>query len=243
MFSLLEVTGRSVAAPGQYRSAMSTAALRVVFDTNVLLSLWVFEDSRFAPLRDRVDAGDWLALTRDDCLAEFRRVLGYPAFALDAARQAAIHADYAATARCEPAGPASAVAVPRCQDRDDQKFLELARDAGADWLVSADKALLKLAGRCQRAGLFRILSPDAALAELQAEVAMPANSKPFALSLSKGGDIVAAAQDKPFDPAQNGLRQAQPERVLTEGIGPSSPATAPCIFPHPSQASPACSPA
>ena len=78
-----------------------------------------------APLRDRVDAGDWLALTRDDCLAGFPARARLPAFALDAARQAAIHADYAATARCEPAGPASAVAVPRCQDRDDQ-FLELA---------------------------------------------------------------------------------------------------------------------
>ena len=27
---------------------------------------------------------------------------------------------------------------PRCRDRDDQKFLELARDAGADWLVTAE---------------------------------------------------------------------------------------------------------
>jgi predicted nucleic acid-binding protein len=34
------------------------------------------------------------------------------------------------------------VALPRCKDRDDQKFLELARDTvKPTWLVTADKAL------------------------------------------------------------------------------------------------------
>jgi hypothetical protein len=56
-------------------------------------------------------------------------------------------------------------ALPRCKDRDDQKFLELARDAGADWLVTADKALLRLARGGRLRGLFRILTPEAALAE------------------------------------------------------------------------------
>ena len=55
--------------------------------------------------------------------------------------------------------------LPRCKDRDDQKFLELARDAGADWLVTADKALLRLARGGRLRGLFRILTPEAALAE------------------------------------------------------------------------------
>jgi hypothetical protein len=35
------------------------------------------------------------------------------------------------------------VRLPVCSDRDDQKFLELARDAGAAILVTKDKALLK----------------------------------------------------------------------------------------------------
>ena len=46
---------------------------RVLFDTNVLLSLWVFADSRFAPLRACIDCGEWLALTDEHCLAEFKR--------------------------------------------------------------------------------------------------------------------------------------------------------------------------
>jgi predicted nucleic acid-binding protein len=54
-----------------------------------------------------------------------------------------------------------AIQLPNCSDRDDQKFLELARDAGAAILVTKDKALLKLARRTARDGLFRIMPPEA----------------------------------------------------------------------------------
>jgi putative PIN family toxin of toxin-antitoxin system len=136
----------------------------VVFDTNVLVSLYVFADSRFAALRARIESGEWQALTNDSCFGEFRRVLGYPLFALTEDRQQAALAAYQATATHHAATMLSeAVALPRCKDRDDQKFLELARDAGADWLVTADKALLRLARRDRLRGLFRILTPEAAL--------------------------------------------------------------------------------
>jgi predicted nucleic acid-binding protein len=39
----------------------------------------------------------------------------------------------------------SGVRLPVCTDKDDQKFLELARDANATILITKDKALLKLA--------------------------------------------------------------------------------------------------
>ena len=65
------------------------AAVRVVLDTNVLLSLFVFADSRYAPLRGRLESGEWRALTDQRCLHEFQRVLAYPMFSLDAAGQQA----------------------------------------------------------------------------------------------------------------------------------------------------------
>lgn len=139
----------------------------MVFDTNVLVSLYVFSDSRFLPLRHRVERGHWLALTNDACLGEFRRVLAYPMFTLDVTRQAVSLAAYAERAVIIR-GPAAASALPplpRCKDRDDQKFLELARDGGAECLVTADKALLKLARRERMRELFRILTPEAALLE------------------------------------------------------------------------------
>jgi putative PIN family toxin of toxin-antitoxin system len=140
--------------------------LRVVFDTNVLLSMFVFADSRFAPLRAEVDAGRWLAYTRSDCLEEFRRVLDYAMFKLETERQAAAYTAYAAIARQpEHDTPPEPAPLPRCKDKDDQKFLELARDIGADWLVSSDKALLKLNRKLT--GRYRILKPEQALKELQ----------------------------------------------------------------------------
>lgn len=141
--------------------------MRVVLDTNVLVSLYVFADSRFAPLREKVESGDWQALTGDACLEEFRRVLTYPMFDLSADRQQAALAAYQLRVQRIPAlaDGAARADLPRCKDRDDQKFLELARDGKADWLVTADKALLKLARRERLRGLFRILTPEAALAE------------------------------------------------------------------------------
>ncbi len=140
---------------------------RAVFDTNLLVSLYIFADSRFTPLRNRIERGDWLALTSDACFEEFRRVLGYPMFRLTPDQQALALSAYASTAWQLPplAADAARAALPRCKDRDDQKFLELARDGSAEYLVTADKALLRLARGNRLRGLFRILTPEAALAE------------------------------------------------------------------------------
>ncbi|MBI5786654.1 MAG: putative toxin-antitoxin system toxin component, PIN family [Rhodocyclales bacterium] len=137
-------------------------AVRVVLDTNVLLSLFVFADSRYAPLRGRLDAGAWRALTDERCLHEFQRVLAYPMFSLDAAAQAAAFDAYSRQAETI-AAVVDPVILPECKDPDDQKFLEVARDGGAQWLVTSDKALLKLAQRRKLAHLFGIVTPKRAL--------------------------------------------------------------------------------
>ena len=142
---------------------------RVVFDTNVLVSLFVFTDSRFAPLLREVDDGRWIAFSNAACYAEFERVLAYPVFGLSADRQAACARAWQTCLTVAPSPMETAVSLPRCKDRDDQKFLELARDAQAKCLVTADKALLKLARRDKLRGLFQIVTPEAALAELAAQ--------------------------------------------------------------------------
>lgn len=137
-------------------------AVRVVLDTNVLLSLFVFADSRYAPLRERLESGHWLALTDERCLAEYRRILAYPMFSLDESAQAAAFAAFAERAEVIAPGNDPA-ALPECKDADDQKFLEVARDGGARWLVTSDKALLKLARRRKLEHLFGIVRPEQAL--------------------------------------------------------------------------------
>jgi putative PIN family toxin of toxin-antitoxin system len=159
------MTGRDTdSATASFTASSTMPPLRVVLDTNVLLSLYVFADSRFAPLRARLDRGEWRAVCSPACLDEFRRVLGYPQFKLDPAAQAAAYVAYADRIElATPRGMAALPGLPRCQDRDDQKFLEAARDGAAAWLVTADKALLKLARGRRLDGLFRILTPEAAL--------------------------------------------------------------------------------
>lgn len=140
----------------------------MVFDTNVLVSLYVFADSRFLPLRHQVDDGRWVALSNAACLEEFRRVLAYSQFGVDPVQQQQALAAYRSKlSLIEPAADPKAM-LPHCSDRDDQKFLELARDGDAQVLITADKALLKLARRDRLRGLFRIITPTAMLDEFQA---------------------------------------------------------------------------
>ena len=148
---------------------MTGEAPRVVLDTNVLLSLFVFADSRFAPIRRTIEDGRWQALADERCLAEFRRVLGYPMFSLDEAARAAAFDAYAALVLPVEPVPGNPVPLPLCEDKDDQKFLELARDGGAALLVTSDKALLRLARRLRTSGQFRLLTPHDALALIPAD--------------------------------------------------------------------------
>ena len=153
---------------GTETASLSARRRRVVLDTNVLVSLYVFADSRFAQLRARIEGGEWQALTNDACFNEFRRVLAYPMFALaDAGQRRALAAYDASVTRLAESGlrQTASAALPRCRDLDDQKFLELARDSAADWLVTGDKALLRLARRDGLCGLFRILTPEMALTD------------------------------------------------------------------------------
>jgi putative PIN family toxin of toxin-antitoxin system len=144
--------------------ASVAAPLRIVLDTNVVLSLYVFSDSRLARLKRELEAGRWLALSNADCLVEYRRVLGYPQFGLSATDQENAMAAYQGIVKDLSGIVPGKESLPVCSDRDDQKFLELARDGGADYLVSADRALLKLARHKRLPVAFRILTPDAAVA-------------------------------------------------------------------------------
>jgi putative PIN family toxin of toxin-antitoxin system len=140
---------------------------RVVIDTNVLLDFWVFDDAASRPLRSAVERGQVNALRSGDSVDEFTEVIMREKFELATDARFGILRDWDRLAV-----PVERVfAAPfACSDRDDQKFLDLAYTARADWLVTRDKALLKLARRARRDGL-KILAPVAACAELGTIVA------------------------------------------------------------------------
>lgn len=135
-------------------------ALTIVIDTNVCLDLFVFRDPRWAPLLAALERGEVKAVTRADCRDEYRVVLHYPHLPLDedSRAQAAARFDELVTVVAPDSKP---IRLPVCTDRDDQKFLEIARDANAAILITKDKALLKLGRKTLQGGLFRIMLPEA----------------------------------------------------------------------------------
>ncbi len=136
---------------------------RIVLDTNVCLDLFVFRDPRWSQLLAALRNGTVDAVTRDDCRMEWSIVLHYPHLKLDDAARTRVTTEFDALIRCTPIPAASdaAVRLPICKDKDDQKFLELSRDINADVLITKDKALLKLARKTRRDGLFSIMTPEA----------------------------------------------------------------------------------
>jgi putative PIN family toxin of toxin-antitoxin system len=135
-------------------------AQAIVIDTNVCLDLFVFHDPRWAPLLAALERGEVKAVTRADCRDEYRIVLHYPHLPLDDDSRALAAARFDALVTVV-APDSKPVRLPVCTDRDDQKFLEIARDANAAILITKDKALLKLARKTAQGGLFRIMLPEA----------------------------------------------------------------------------------
>lgn len=141
-------------------AGQTTPSPLLVLDTNVVLDWVAFGDPRVRSIVAAIERGALRPVTSAACLEELRRALGYPAVKLDAAAQALAFARYATRATpLESLLRDDAVNLPRCEDPDDQKFLELAWHAGADFLVTRDKALLKLARRVALLGRFRVLAP------------------------------------------------------------------------------------
>lgn len=141
-----------------------TTPLRVVLDTNVVMALWHFDDPRLAALKAWAEQAAVQLLANPPSLGELARVLAYRQFAISSERQAALLADYAARVDVLPepddAQLAALARLPRCGDRDDQKFIELAIYGQAQVLVSRDKLVLKLARRRELRDQLLILTPE-----------------------------------------------------------------------------------
>jgi uncharacterized protein len=119
-----------------------TSAPLVVLDTNAVLDWLVFGDPGMAVLAEALTAGRVRWVATAPMRAEFDDVLrrGFDgAWSADIERIAE-HWQRLCRGAAAPIDPSSL----RCADPDDQKFLDLALGAGARWLVSRDKALLRL---------------------------------------------------------------------------------------------------
>jgi len=138
-------------------------SLRLVLDTNVWLDWLVFNDPSVLSLKAAVASGEAEVFMAAACEEELARVLASPL------RKAPL--DITVQAKCleecrkivrwiDGSRRTNAARLPACRDPDDQKFLELASECGADFLVTRDLALLVLGRRKARPLSFRIVTPE-----------------------------------------------------------------------------------
>ena len=155
---------------------VSRMPLRLVLDTNVWLDWLVFRNPDVLPIEAGVRAGETEVFMARACEQELERVLAYPLgkATLEAGAQAECLEECRRAVRWLDAAPGEdAARLPVCRDPDDQKFLELARDCGADFLITRDRALLVFARRKYQPLPFRIVTPRQFCAVAPSQQACP----------------------------------------------------------------------
>jgi putative PIN family toxin of toxin-antitoxin system len=128
-------------------------------DTNVWIDWLIFDNPSVEPLKAAHRAGRVTIAVNEACLEELKLVLGYPEFNLIEAREKHCLAEARRCSSHTAQQQESAAALPRCSDPDDQKFLMLAYQAAAQWLLTRDKALLRMKPRLKATGI-RVGSPE-----------------------------------------------------------------------------------
>jgi putative PIN family toxin of toxin-antitoxin system len=134
-------------------------AVRVVLDTNVVLSALVFRGGAAGQVRQAWQRGRVLPLASTATVQELVRVLAYPKFRLSKAEQDELLADYlpyVETVRITQPAPV----VPDCRDALDLPFMHLAVAGKAQVLVSGDGDLLAIAADFERASSCPIMALD-----------------------------------------------------------------------------------
>jgi putative PIN family toxin of toxin-antitoxin system len=121
-----------------------SAPLRVVLDTNVVLSALVFGAGMAGRLRLGWQQGVFVPLVSTATVQELIRVLAYPKFRLSRLEQDELLADYLPPTQAVRI-PQLRPTVPECRDPLDVPFMHLAVAGKAKVLVSGDRDLLALA--------------------------------------------------------------------------------------------------
>lgn len=130
--------------------------MRVVLDTNVIVSGAIIRDSKPAQILDLWQEGKFQLILSPKILDEIKGVLHCPKI------KKAYHLPERDLQNLLDALSEKALLVfPRkkvniCRDPHDNKFLEASSEAGADYLITGDKDLLNL----KKFKTTKILSPD-----------------------------------------------------------------------------------
>lgn len=134
---------------------------RVVLDTNVALALWLWRDPRLGDLQQALDDAALIWLSDEACWCELVHELRPDRCAAQGTDPQTVQQRISAAPRLqlEPGAPPPSSQHLVCTDPDDQKFIDLALRGSAIWLLSRDRAVLKLRKRAATLGL-NILRPE-----------------------------------------------------------------------------------
>ena len=120
----------------------------IVLDTNVVLDWLLFADPSSASLAAAIERRQLRWLATAPMRSELAEVLGRGLAAKHSADASCVLMVFDAHAEVVPdPTPPPRGGILACTDPDDQKFLDLAHASGARWLLSRDRAVLKLARR------------------------------------------------------------------------------------------------
>jgi putative PIN family toxin of toxin-antitoxin system len=123
--------------------------ITVVFDTNVLLDLFVFNDFRALHLKQALIEKRIDAVASPQTLEEFVDVIARPLFCLDKSNQNLIWEQWHTLSRV--LNDSELMRAPwQCRDPDDQVFLDIAFTVKPCVLMSKDNEVLKLANRAAK---------------------------------------------------------------------------------------------
>ncbi len=114
--------------------------IRVVFDTNSVVSALLFKGRQLSWLRSHWKQSTVISLVSTATVSEIIRVLSYRKFNLNQQEIEALLAEY--LPYTESIAGQTIVDAPQCSDQDDQMFIDLAISGEAGILVTGDKALL-----------------------------------------------------------------------------------------------------
>lgn len=137
-----------------------SSLLRVVLDTNIVLSALVFNDGLAGRVRLAWQNGVILPLACTATVKELMRVLAYPKFRFSSQQQQELLADYLPYVQTVTI-PQSVPLVPDCRDPLDLTFMHLAVAGKAQLLVSGDRDLLAIAAAFESLSGCPILSLEA----------------------------------------------------------------------------------
>lgn len=136
------------------------AASLIVLDTNVALDVFLFErDTLLDPLREAVRARKVIPIATPWAASEFQQILRLDKIPGSAERRALAWAEFEQTTELRELPPKQRP-TPKCADRMDQDFIDLAVATNAAWLLSRDKKVLRLRKRFEKLELpTRVMHP------------------------------------------------------------------------------------